>query len=56
MKVNVELNFEEDGHCPDEDACEAIQNRLCGCLMSEDINKPDEWALLLESIKIEITR
>jgi hypothetical protein len=56
VKVIVEIEYAEDGHCPDGDVCEAIQNRFCGCLMSEDINKPDEWALLLESIKIEIKR
>lgn len=56
MKITITIDAEEDGICPDEDIYEAIGNRITHVFLSEEIHKPDEWALLINSTEIKIER
>lgn len=56
MKITITLYCGEDGHCPEDEVNEAIGKLIPGCVMSESIGVPDEWALLLESFDVEVVQ
>ena len=55
MKVTLELEYEVDGEQPDhQDVIDILSTSLTRCLLSEDIGKPDQWALMPKECSIHI--
>jgi hypothetical protein len=54
MKVTITLELENDGKCSSKDAMELFNQIIPGCWLSEDIGKPDKWALVVKSYEIDI--
>jgi hypothetical protein len=56
MKITIELECRIDGPAPsDADVMDAVMAKIPGVLMSEDIGKPDEWAVLVNAISVEVS-
>ena len=55
MKVTLEIEYELDGQEPDrDDVVHILSNVLTRCLLSEEINKPELWALMPKEYSIHI--
>jgi hypothetical protein len=55
MKIQLEIDYEIDGTEPNhQDVIDALSTLLTRCILSEEIGKPDEWALMPKECSIHI--
>lgn len=55
MKIQIEIDYEIDGEQPDtQDVINLLEKRILSCLLSEEIGKPDLWALLPQGCEVRI--
>lgn len=55
MKITLELEYEIDGQEPErQDVIDILSTSLTRCLLSEEVGKPDLWALMPKECSIHI--
>ena len=56
MKATITLEFETEGDAPDTEIVkDAIARQIPQAILSETIDGTNAWALLIESIQVDIT-
>ncbi len=55
MKIQIELEYEIDGEDPShQDVIDALSTTLTRCILSEEIGRPDVWAMMPRECSIHI--